>query len=447
MRGWRRAGAALLAGAALGAALLAAGAARAAGLDRAADQASSAAPADPPLAALVAGPTAAGPQVMGLALATADRRGVRWRNAHGWAVLDQRPMRPDTAVRVASVSKLVTVMLALRLAEEGRLDLDRDVSQWLGFRLRHPAFPDAPVTLRHLLGHRSGLSDANGYRFPLGMTLEAGLRVAAWGPAAPGERFDYANIGFGVAATVLERAAGERFDRLAQRLILQPLGLDACFNWSGCSDRLRAEAAALYRKGRDETAWDAAGPWVVQVDAPDARPAGGCPVAPAEGGACDLAAYVPGTNGTLFSPQGGLRISVEGLAVIGAMLLNDGAWRGRRILSPASVAALFEAAPTDSPAPPGEVYRGLMARWGLTHCLSGDGAPGGDQPLSPRRLRACGHLGEAYGLYSGLWVDRAGGRAIAYALTGTADDPERWPGARSRFTRLEEVLIAEAARH
>jgi CubicO group peptidase (beta-lactamase class C family) len=358
-------------------------------------------------------------------------------------------MRPDTAVRVASVSKLVVVLSALRLVEEGRLDLDADVSGYLGFRLRNPAFPDAPVTLRQLIGHRSGISDAAGYRFLLGATLEEGLRTAAWGPAPPGRRFDYANIGFGVIATALERASGERFDRLAQRLVLAPMGLDACFNWSGCSDGLRANAAALYRKGRDETAWAPSGPWVAQVDAPDARPAGGCPVGLPEGGACALDAYVPGTNGTLFSPQGGLRISVEGLAAIGAMLLNDGQWRGRRILSPASVAALFASAPTAGPedAPPGENYRGLMAHWGLIHCLSGSGAPGGDQPLAPRATRACGHLGEAYGLYSGLWVDRAAGRAIAYALTGTADDPGRWPGARSRFTALEEVLIGEAARH
>ncbi len=406
-----------------------------------------AAGAPPPPRALVAGPTAAGPQVMGLAVATADRQGLRWRTARGWAVAGERPMRPDTAVRVASVSKLVVVLAALRLAEEGRLDLDADVSTYLGFRLRHPAHPEAPITLRQLMGHRSGLSDGNGYRFLLGMTLEEGLRGAAWGPAAPGARFDYANIGFAVIATALERTAGERFDRLARRLILSPMGLDACFNWSGCSQRLRAGAAALYRKGRDETAWDPTGPWIVQVDAPDARPAGGCPVARPDGAACTLEAYVPGSNGSLFSPQGGLRISVEGLATIGAMLLNDGVWRGRRILRPASVAALFEAVPTSGPAAPGETYRGLMARWGLTHCLSGSGAPGGDQPLSPRPLAACGHLGEAYGLYSGLWVDRAAGRAFAYALTGTADDPERWPGVRSRFTALEEVLLAEAARH
>jgi CubicO group peptidase (beta-lactamase class C family) len=427
----RRIGIAFLAGLAAGAPAVAA--------DRASRQ---------PLAALVAGPTAAGPQVMGLAVASADARGVRWSAAHGWAVAGERPMRADTAVRVASISKLVVVLTALRLEEEGRLDLDRDVSDYLGFRLRHPAHPHAPITLRHLIGHRSGVSDANGYRFPLGTSLADGLGTAAWGPAAPGKRFDYANIGFGIIATALERVSGERFDLLAQRLILTPMRLDACFNWSGCSDALRANAAALYRKGRDETAWDAAGPWVVQVDAPDRRPAGGCPVALPDGGGCDLAAYVPGTNGTLFSPQGGLRISVEGLAAIGAMLLADGQWRGRRILSKASVEALFAAAPTAGPtdAPPGETYRGLMARWGLTHCLSGDGAPGGDQPLEGRASRACGHLGEAYGLYSGLWVDRAAGRAWAYALTGTADNPERWPGARSRFLALEEALLGEAAR-
>ena len=65
-----------------------------------------------------------------------------------------------------------------------------------------------------------------------------------------------------------------------------------------------------------------------------------CAVIAARDGSCDLARWRPGDNGTLFSPQGGLRISARDLARIGRMLLNDGTLDGVRILQPASVALL-----------------------------------------------------------------------------------------------------------
>ena len=223
------------------------------------------------LANLVAGRTADAPELAGLAVVVAGPRGVIRAGAFGRAAIDpadptrERAMSPDTPVRVASVSKLVVALGAMRLVETGTLDLDRDVSVWLGWPLRNPAFPDRPVTLRQLLSHTSGLDDASGYSFPLGTRLRDGLTADHWS-AAPGARFSYANINTGIVASVMEAATGERFDGLMSRLVFAPLKLDACFNWSGCSDAAVARAAVLYRKGRDETAWDADGPWVVQID-------------------------------------------------------------------------------------------------------------------------------------------------------------------------------------
>ena len=63
-----------------------------------------------------------------------------------------------------------------RLVEDGVLDLDADVSPLLGWPLRNPAFPDAPITLRLLLSHRAGLTDAAGYyAVPLDGELKASL--------------------------------------------------------------------------------------------------------------------------------------------------------------------------------------------------------------------------------------------------------------------------------
>src|SRR5436190_22947897 len=70
-----------------------------------------------------------------------------------------RALTIDDPARIASISKLAVAIGVMRLVEQGRLDLDRDVSFYLGWPLRNPAFPDQPITLRLLLSHRSSLKD------------------------------------------------------------------------------------------------------------------------------------------------------------------------------------------------------------------------------------------------------------------------------------------------
>ena len=102
---------------------------------------------------------------------------------------DRRSLRPVTAddpVRIASISKLVAALGVMRLVDRGVLDLDRDVSDYLGWPLRHPGFPQVPVTLRLLLSHQSGLTDGADYLIPLGETLRGRLaNPAAWMPPTP----------------------------------------------------------------------------------------------------------------------------------------------------------------------------------------------------------------------------------------------------------------------
>ena len=128
---------------------------------------------------------------------------------------------------------------------------------------------------------------------------------------------------------IFTQFTGERFDRLMQRLLFEPLGLSACFGWSTCDDAQRSRAVILYDAGR-ESGTD---------DTRSGRPA--CPVRAASDGSCDLAQWQPGRNGALFSPQGGLRISARDLATIGRLLLGEGEVDGMRLLSPASVATLL----------------------------------------------------------------------------------------------------------
>ena len=363
-----------------------------------------------------------------------DRAGETSVRAEGLAdTASGRALTADDPARVASISKLVTAIGVLRLVEAGQLDLDADVSALLGFPLRNPAFPDAPVSLRMLLSHTSSLTDAAGYwNVPLGedIRLITG-KPQAWDTQhAPGTFFRYTNLNFPLVAQLMERATGERFDRLMRRLVLFPLGIDAGFNWSGSSEAALARAVVLYDdKGQPQ-----------KDDLRGQRPA--CLVIAAADGGCDLSRWQPGENGALFSPQGGLRISARGLARIGRMLLNNGTLDGTRVLSPASVALLatpawcFDGAngvigEEDEPN-----RGGFFCAYGLAtqQLAQGNGTSCRDDLFGDGRGRI-GHSGNAYGLLSGLWIDLAAGTGVAYFATGVANDSS---GARSNFSATEE---------
>lgn len=356
-----------------------------------------------------------------------DRRGETAVVAEGLAdAAVNRAVTPDDPVRVASISKLVTAIAVLRLVEAGTLDLDADVSRVLGWRLRNPAFPDAPITLRLLLSHRSSLTDNRDYVLPLDADMRAVLEdPAAWDAAhAPGSYFRYTNFNFPVIAAVMERTSGERFDRLMERLVLKPLHIAGCYNWALCAEPVTQRAVVLTRGGKP-----------VRDDHHGAVPA--CPVTPARDGSCDLTRWRAGANGAIFSPQGGLRISARGLARIGRMLLRGGEVDGVRLLSRASM-RLLETPLWTYDGSNGDTAGGFYCSYGLAVTFLPTAREGCRDNVAGDGRARFGHAGEAYGLRSGLWIDRAGGTGVAYFATDVAEAP----GAHSAFTPVEEALAA-----
>ncbi|MEI6727928.1 MAG: serine hydrolase, partial [Actinomycetes bacterium] len=229
------------------------------------------------------------------------------------------PATNDTKYRIASISKMVAAVGLMQLVEKGKIDLDADVSKYLGFSFRNPNFPNAKITTRMLLSHTSSLRDGDYYSFPAtdklsdyvtpaGAHFEGGARWAtpiAGTDASPGHYFSYQNLNYGVLATILEAVTHERFDRYMQTHVLDPLGADASYDvrWFSLCD-LR-NVGVLYRQMDANGVWDSNGPWYPQVD--DYR--GVRPPAPV-----GADSYVPGTNATWESPQGGLRISALDLS-------------------------------------------------------------------------------------------------------------------------------------
>lgn len=363
-----------------------------------------------------------------------DLKGERGAWAEGMAdPAVGRGVTIDDPVRIASVSKLVVAVGAMRLVEQGRLDLERDVASYLGWSLRNPAFPARPITLRQLLSHTSSLRDGDdAYVVPLGGSLQQVLAdPAVWDANhGPGDGyFAYANFNFPVIASVMEKVTGERFDLLMQRLVLSPMKLDACFNWPTCSDAAVAHAVVLTQDGK-----------AVRDDLGGKRPP--CPVFVKDGETCDLDRWQLGDNGALFSPQGGLRISVRGLGRVGRMLLGGGTIDGVRILSPQSVEAILAPAWTfngTNGSRSGE-SEGICSYGLATRQLATSNACA-DDPEGNRR-QWIGHAGDAYGLRSGIWIDRKRGVGVAYYVTGLPAAP---PPGKSSFSAAEEEAFRRAA--
>lgn len=341
------------------------------------------------------------------------RKGGKTVFAHGAGVANgPHPFRTDTKMRVASVSKLAVALTAHRLAERGELDLDAPLSTWFGDALRHPEYPDVEIPLRHLMSHTSGLKDPEVYWQAAPGRIEELFTPDMWLPGPPGGFFTYCNFGWGILATVLERQVGERFDLLADRITLGPLGVTAGFNWSGVPEAERRMGATLSQKVNGE--------WEAQTDAPEVLEGTGPAVLKAKG--FDLEDYTVGTNGTLFSPQGGLRASLEELCplvrtIAAHPVASSPAW----VYDPATQN--------------GDTDDGYFSAYGEGPQIH----PATDSPVPGMKL--VGHHGEAYGLYSGAWHAPELDAEIAYAITGSGED---FP--RSSLHRTVNIWFEPAVR-
>ncbi|WP_229412231.1 MULTISPECIES: serine hydrolase domain-containing protein [unclassified Massilia] len=340
--------------------------------------------------------------------------------------LPDKNVGPDTLFRIASISKMMTTLGLMRLLEDGKVSLDADVSGYLGFTLRNPHFPGQSITLRHLLTHTSSLRDDAGYSWGADVALKDVIDARMFAAnAGPGAYFTYCNLGWGVIGTVMERVTGERFDRLMQRLLVEPLGLQAGYLPSELPPKALANLATLYRKRTVDTeVWDPAGPWIAQVDDYSVKP----PVA--------IDRYVIGTNATPFSPTGGLRISARDMGVVMRMLMGQ----GPQLLKPATLSLMFSRQWTYD-GRNGDTSDGLFHCWGLGNEQFPDET--GIRLVEGGGFPAVGHLGDAYGLMSVFAFDPKRRNGMIVLVGGTSTDPFALAnkGKYSSLARFQECIL------
>jgi CubicO group peptidase (beta-lactamase class C family) len=368
---------------------------------------------------------------------------------HGNGAAPDRPVDRNTLFRIASISKMMTTLGLMRLVEDGQVRLDEDVSGYLGFTLRNPHFPDRAITLRHLLTHTSSLRDEVGYSWgsdtALKDVLVPGSRLFGTGGmwasnAGPGDYFTYCNLGWGITGTIMERVSGERFDRLMQRLLIQPLGLSAGYNPAELRPSALSNLATLYRKRAtdDAAAWNPDGAWIPQVDDYSSQP-------PQEPKGIDN--YVIGANATPFSPTGGMRISAHDMGTVMLMLMNGGVHNEKRLLKQATLEQMFSRQWTfDGKGGNGDSLDGLFNAWGLGNEQFPDNPATNTRLVEGGGFAAVGHLGDAYGLMSVFVADLKNKNGMVALVGGTSTDPLAYKGQYSSLARFQEQILTSMYR-
>ncbi|MER7178741.1 serine hydrolase domain-containing protein [Streptomyces hyaluromycini] len=179
-----------------------------------------------------------------------------WRGSAGVHDLASgRAADPDARFRAGSTTKVVTAAAVLRLAAQGRIDLDRPVQQYLP-DLFTPAFQ--PIMVRQLLNHTSGIPEGDGWgnsfeaqyahRFDTLTPQQVVRSAVAKGPEfAPGTRQDYLNINYTVLGLLIEKVTGRSYASVAERLVLRPAGMRDTY-FPGTDPRIRGPHNHGYQK-------------------------------------------------------------------------------------------------------------------------------------------------------------------------------------------------------
>lgn len=237
----------------------------------------------------------------------------------------RRPMRKDALFWIASTSKPFVSSAVMMLVEQGRLDLDKPVTDYLpDFR---PSLAPQPgqqgqptqpvITLRQLLSHTSGLPGVSPSETPTLDVSPLSDRVASYGKLSllfpPGTGFSYGNADVNTAAYVVEKVSGMPYDTFIKTRLLGPLGMK---DTSFCPN-----AAQLKRLA---TAYIADKDGKTLVETP-----------------LTILRYPLDDCAHRFAiPAGGLFSTANDLALFARMMLNGGELDGRRYLSASSIEAM-----------------------------------------------------------------------------------------------------------
>lgn len=299
--------------------------------------------------------------VVGLSVVVVKHDNIIYTHSFGLKDIESNTALTDKNIfRIASISKSFSATSIMQLIEAGKLSLSDDFSNLVGFKIRNPKYPETVITLKMVMSHTSSINDSQGY---FNLDIINPDKNPGWAKCyndyKPGKQFQYCNLNFNMAGTVIEKLSGERFDGYVKHHILNPLGLYGGY----CIDSLdNTLFATLYE-------YDSASKKFTPA-----------PLAYAPRRE-EIKNYIMGYSTPVFSPTGGMKISATDLAKYMTMHMNKGKYKGGRIISKKS-ARLMQTKISEE-----EGY-------GLAIMNIKD--------LIPGKILT-GHTGSAYGLYSAMF--------------------------------------------
>jgi CubicO group peptidase (beta-lactamase class C family) len=186
----------------------------------------------------------------GLSLAIVDRGEVVYEQAFGHANLESRaPLTPDHWFETGSIGKSFTAIALLQLQEEGKIDLDAPVNDYLPWFAVQTDFE--PIRLRHLMSHTAGIS--SGIDFAPDARIQVWAMRETWTTTPPGAHFHYSNVGYKVLGVVLERVAGAPYRETIQVRVLDRLGLKD--SAPTITNTIRPKMAVAHTPAFDDRPW------------------------------------------------------------------------------------------------------------------------------------------------------------------------------------------------
>lgn len=173
--------------------------------------------------------------VPGVAVAVVDDKDILWQGVYGYTTrAKEKPITPQTLFSIQSMSKSFTALAVLMAVQDGLLDLDRPITEYLPAFTVHSRFEENPerrMTLRHLLAHRAGFT----HEAPIGGNFDSRPVTFAehilsisdtWLRYPVGYRYSYSNLGIDLAGWILEKKSGVPFAKYVRDKVLARLGMN-----------------------------------------------------------------------------------------------------------------------------------------------------------------------------------------------------------------------------
>jgi CubicO group peptidase (beta-lactamase class C family) len=232
------------------------------------------------------------------------------QKGYGYAnVKNKQPMNPElTLIRPGSTSKLFTWTAVMQLVEEGKIDLDRDINDYLDFRITSKF--QKPITMRDLMTHRAGFEEGlktilltdPGKFISTEKYLKEHQRPVMY---PPGQVPAYSNYGAALAGYIVQRVSGEPFESYVERHIFAPLGMTR----STFRQPLPAQLAPDMSQG-----------YMSASEPPRAF------------------------EGIITAPAGSMSTTADDMSKFMIAYLQQGEYKGNRILKPETVRQMFQPA-------------------------------------------------------------------------------------------------------